>query len=309
MDSTRPIRALTRGLDALTVLNARGGATVSEVALEVRLPRTTVYRILQTLCDAGFAARDPSDDRYRPTRLVRSLSLGVGDERWVSQIAAPCIAELGREIVWPVSLATLRGSAMMVREATDHATPLAWQRHSAGFRMPLLGSAPGLAHLAFCPSAERDGLLDELARSNREEDEPARTGRAALVRMLDVVKSQGHATATHSRRPGDDRRSFDEVSASVPVTVDDRVLAVVTVRFIPPAGAAARAAVHTPASAAAHAPAGAAAHAPAGAAAPALKASLDRFLPRLRQCAAGISTLFSEQHARTQTSDAADAAA
>ena len=32
MESTRPIRALIRGLDALTVLNLRNGATVSEVA-------------------------------------------------------------------------------------------------------------------------------------------------------------------------------------------------------------------------------------------------------------------------------------
>jgi IclR family transcriptional regulator, mhp operon transcriptional activator len=46
MESIRPIRALMRGLDALTVLNLRDGATVSEVAQEIRLPRTTFYRIL-----------------------------------------------------------------------------------------------------------------------------------------------------------------------------------------------------------------------------------------------------------------------
>ena len=62
-----------RGLDALTVLNLRDGATVSEVAHEIRLPRTTVYRILETLCNAGFVFRDPSDDRYRLTIMVRSL--------------------------------------------------------------------------------------------------------------------------------------------------------------------------------------------------------------------------------------------
>ena len=54
MESTRPIRALTRGLDALTVLNLRDGATVSEVAQEIRLSRTTVYRILETLCNADL---------------------------------------------------------------------------------------------------------------------------------------------------------------------------------------------------------------------------------------------------------------
>ena len=76
MDSTRPIRALMRGLDALTFLNLRAGATVSEVAHEIRLPRTTVYRILETLCNAGFVFRDEADDRYRLTILVRALSDG-----------------------------------------------------------------------------------------------------------------------------------------------------------------------------------------------------------------------------------------
>ena len=110
MESTRPIRALMRGLDALTVLNLRDGATVSEVAHEIRLPRTTVYRILETLCNAGFVFRDASDDRYRLTIMVRSLSDGFDDEAWVTQIAKPLIEDLCREIVWPVSIATLSGT-------------------------------------------------------------------------------------------------------------------------------------------------------------------------------------------------------
>jgi IclR family mhp operon transcriptional activator len=77
MESTRPIRALMRGLDALTVLNLRDGATVSEVAHDIRLPRTTVYRILETLSAAGFVFRDEADDRYRLTVKVRTLSSGL----------------------------------------------------------------------------------------------------------------------------------------------------------------------------------------------------------------------------------------
>src|SRR5476651_172140 len=107
MESTRPIRALMRGLDALTVLNLRDGATVSEVAQEIRLPRTTVYRILETLCDARFVTRDAADDRYRLTIMVRALSGGFDDETWVTHIAKPLIHDLCREIVWPVSIATL----------------------------------------------------------------------------------------------------------------------------------------------------------------------------------------------------------
>src|SRR3984957_18976330 len=110
MESTRPIRALMRGLDALTVLNLRDGATVSEVAQEIRLPRTTVYRILETLCESGFAFRDPADERYRLTILVRALSAGFDDEAWITQIVKPCLFELGESMVWPVHIATLAGA-------------------------------------------------------------------------------------------------------------------------------------------------------------------------------------------------------
>jgi IclR family mhp operon transcriptional activator len=265
MDSTRPIRALMRGLDALTVLNLRDGATVSEVAHEIRLPRTTVYRILETLCNSGFVYRDKTDERYRLTILVRGLSGGFDDEAWVNQIAKPMIYNLCAEIVWPVSIATLSGTKMMLREATDHSTPLAIERHSAGLQLPLLNTSTGRAYLAHCPTVQRDALIEILARSNKEEDKPARD-RAELLRALAEIRSQGFATATRTRR------LVDEYTISVPVPLNERILAALTVRFI--------------------------------ASALPLKTGLERFLPKLRQCAAKISSVFLEQQAEVSSQTA-----
>jgi len=244
MDSTRPIRALMRGLDALTMLNLRDGATVSEVAHEIRLPRTTVYRILETLCNSGFAYRDNTDERYRLTILVRGLSGGFDDEAWVNQIATPLIHALCGEIVWPVSIATLSGTKMMLREATDHSTPLAIERYSAGFQLPLLTTSTGRVYLANC---------------------------APVLRALAEVKAQGYATATRTRR------LVDEFTISVPVPMNDRALAALTMRFI--------------------------------ASAVPLKTGLERFLPKLRACAAKITTVFLEQQAEARVQAAPRATA
>jgi IclR family mhp operon transcriptional activator len=270
MDSTRPIRALSRGLDALTVLNLRDGATVSEVAHEIRLPRTTVYRILETLCNSGFVYRDSADERYRLTILVRGLSDGFDDEAWVTQIAKPFIFELTAEIVWPVCISTLSGSKMIVREVTDHSTPLALERHSAGMRLPLLSSAAGRVYLAHCAPAQRDGLIEILAQSGKEEDKPARN-RTELLRVLEDIKAQGHSSVTRTRR------LTDEVALSVPVVLHDRLLASLTLRYIPQPAA--------------------------------VKSVAERFLPRLRQCAVKISDNFSEQHAQAEGRGAPEAAA
>jgi IclR family mhp operon transcriptional activator len=253
------------------VLNARDGATVSEVAQEIRLPRTTVYRILETLCEAGFAFRDSADDRYRLTARVRGLSGGFADEAWITAIAKPCLEELGRDVVWPVSLATRSGASMMLRETTDHGSPLAAERHSAGIRVPFLATAPGRAYLAFCPAGERDSLLDLLAGSTREEDKPARSPRAELLRTLADIATAGYATVTRTRR------LVDEVTAAVPVMVHDRVLAVLSIRLVSSSVPQ--------------------------------RAATERFLPKLRGCAARIGDLFQEQQATVQRGSAADAAA
>ena len=256
MESTRPIRALIRGLDALTVLNLRNGATVSEVAQEIKLPRTTTYRILETLSHAGYVYRDTTDDRYRLTIMVRGLSDGFDDEAWITQIARPYIYELGKEIVWPISIASQSGTSMMVRESTDHRSPLAVERFSAGFRVPMLTSSSGRAYLAFSATAQRDSILEILSRSNREEDKLARN-RVEVTKLLNDTRTQGYASAV---RP---RRVSDEITMAVPIMHEDRVLAALAIRL--------------------------------SASAVPLKMAVERFLPKLRDTAQKIRQSFADQ--------------
>jgi hypothetical protein len=68
--ATRPIRALGRGLEVLVELNRQQRAPIHTLSSAVKLPRTTTFRILETLRLAGFVERDARDDCYRPTVMV-----------------------------------------------------------------------------------------------------------------------------------------------------------------------------------------------------------------------------------------------
>jgi IclR family mhp operon transcriptional activator len=223
-DSTRPIRALNRGLEVLTELNRLERAAINTLAASVSLPRTTTYRILETLRLAGYVERDAHDDCYRPTILVRALSDGFDDEALVAHIAKPLLAALGAQIVWPVAVATPSGSTMMIRETTDRQSPLALEQYSAGVRVPMLGSAAGRAYLAFCPAPQRDALLELLARSSLPDDRVARN-RVEVERLLNETRVQGFGMAQRARRVS------EEVSLAVPVRAKDKILATITVRY------------------------------------------------------------------------------
>jgi len=62
-EAVRPIRALLRGLQAMAALKGSRGLTVTETARRAKLPRTTTYRILETLRTGGYVLRD-EHDRY-----------------------------------------------------------------------------------------------------------------------------------------------------------------------------------------------------------------------------------------------------
>jgi len=96
-------------------------------------------------------------------------------------------------------------------------------------------------------------------------------GTEDLLRALAEIKAQGYAGVTRTRRLA------DEYALSVPIPINDRTLAALTVRFI------------------------------ASAVPP--KTGHERFLPKLRQCAAKIIAVLSEQQAAAHANAAPQATA
>lgn len=223
MRSTASVRALTRGLEILRALNLGNGNSARQLAEATGLPRPTVYRLLGTLCEAGYTARDASGDRYRVTNRVLGLSDGFDDEAWVVEIAIPLMKDLCDDIVWPVSLATLDRNAMLIRVTTDNQSPLTLTNFAAGDRLPVLSTATGRTYLAFCSDARREAVLDVLARSDDPGDEPARN-RPQVYRMLEDTRARGFAIR--------ERGPFKTASLAVPIRAKSGVVASLSMRYL-----------------------------------------------------------------------------
>ncbi len=223
-NSTPPIRALLRGLDALTVLNLRGAASAAEVASQIDVPRTTTYRILETLATAGFLERTQQDDRYYPTPLVHLLAEGADDEARLTRAARPLLFDLCRELDWRVAIATPSGSAMRVRETTEQPNATGTERYSAAFHIPMLTSASGLAYLAHCAPRQRRTLLEALARSRLAPSRGA-LEHDRLEREFEHIRARGYATYERQKS------EVQEISLATPVLAAREAAATLTVRF------------------------------------------------------------------------------
>lgn len=218
------VRSLERGLALLVAMNRRKLASVMELARDTHLPRPTVYRLLESLSRTGFVARTNSSDRYRLARQVRALSDGFTDDEWITEVAAPLMAEFTQKLVWPLALMTFDEGRMLVRETTHPASSLSIDYGMVGRRLPMLLTAAGRAYLAFASDSERAAILDMLTHSDASEDRPAKEA-ARLRALFKSIRAQGYALQDREINPR-------TTGIAVPISFNGRVAGSISVILI-----------------------------------------------------------------------------
>jgi IclR family mhp operon transcriptional activator len=221
---------LARGLQVLRALNAMedGHATSQQLADLTGLHRTTVRRLLETLMEEGFVRRSTSDDSFRLTLAVRSLSEGFTDTERIATVAPPIMGQLLQRVAWPSDLTTPDGDAMIIRETTHRFSRLSFHRAMVGRRLPMLLTAAGRAYFAMCPDEEREDIL-ELLRSGAGGDEQQAFARNdALVRkLIRRVRDDGFGS-----NHGDWTAQAKIGAVAVAISADERVIASLNVIFL-----------------------------------------------------------------------------
>lgn len=219
------IRSLSRGLDVLILLNRRDSLSASELARELKIPRATVYRILETLTEKGLIDQHNVDQRYRITQKVRVLSDGFTDEDHIAHLSRPFLKRVTRKLSWPVAIVTVSGVDLVIRDNTDDLSPLAIENFSSGYRMPILHTASGICILAYMSSARRNVILDTLAEMGRTHDKIVHQ-RELLKRKFSEIRHRGFSV--HHRH----RQHSDLTAISVPIMPEnDEVRGAVTIRY------------------------------------------------------------------------------
>lgn len=218
------VRSLERGLALLVAMNRRKLPSVVELARDTRLPRPTVYRLLETLSRAGFVTRSRPLDRYCLSRQVRTLSDGFAEDDWIADVAAPLMKEFTRQAVWPVALLSFDEGRMLVRETTHEASSLSIDHGMVGRRLPMLRTAAGRCYLAFSPDKERRTILEMLSRSKAPENRGARETQR-LTQLLDAIRARGYAVQDREINP-------KASGIAVPICVGPRVLGCMSLIWI-----------------------------------------------------------------------------
>jgi len=217
------VQSVARALNLLEALNRRAWSSVDELYKDTGLPKPTIVRMLRTLINGGYAAKDPRQNGYRVTPRVQSLSCGFHGDPLVVEAARPWAIALTRELKWPTGIAILDGEGVTIRFSTIPDSPISPFHASLNMQLSLFASGLGLAYYAFCPEVEREMLLAMVADKERALLESREPG--WLDWRVQEARERGYAT----RDPRAEPRNSSTIA--VPIMVGDRVTATIGLTF------------------------------------------------------------------------------
>jgi IclR family mhp operon transcriptional activator len=223
VDTRQEVKSLKKALRVLTFMNRMGESTVTQVAKSIAVPRTTAYRLLETLASEGYVERQPHSDIYRLTSLVQKLSAGFGEDDLVIEVAKPLIAQFGAELRLPIALATPRGCDMVVRIATDHDAPIVIDRFVIGFAVPMLRAPTGFCYLAHCDEFAKQKAL-ALSRERGIGPDQMGFDFQHFEYLLGRIRAEGFYDMRF--------REYREAGVAIPLTISDRVFGGIVMRYV-----------------------------------------------------------------------------
>jgi IclR family KDG regulon transcriptional repressor len=161
--------------------------SLAELTKAIDAPKSSLYRILKTLCRVNYLRYDELNKRYSLGTKVLSLGFSVLQNMELREVARPLLEAFSRDCNKTVNLAVLDKNEMVYIERVR--VPSIRQFNiSIGSRIPVWNTAMGKVVLANLDPARLNKILDGLKRYHKDQINEKR-----LMKDLANVRKHGIA--------------------------------------------------------------------------------------------------------------------
>lgn len=172
---------------------------VGKMSRRLGMPKSTVFRLLNTLVSEGLINQNPETGRYRLGMDILELASNVLAFSEVQKIARPLLRELADELKETVNLSVLDGTDMVNLEQFVSPGRLVMRVGWIGRRMPAHSVSSGKVILAFMPESKWEThLKGELERLTPN----TLTSPKALMDSFRQIRGVGFAIALEELEEG-----------------------------------------------------------------------------------------------------------
>lgn len=184
------LASLHRGLEVVDCFASQGSWSLAELAQHLRQNKATLFRVLHTLEQFGYVAKDAATGRYGPGLRLHTLGAAAVQHQALRWQALPPLQDLAEATGETVHVGILHDGVVVTVQVVE-GTHAVRMHSSVGKRSPAHASALGKVLLAHLPDAEVEALL---ARHGMQRFTPNTiTTPAALREALHRVRQDGYA--------------------------------------------------------------------------------------------------------------------
>lgn len=188
------VNSLSLGLSMLESLTrTKGSFSLSEITRIINAPKTTVFRLLKTLCELDYLKYDTRNKKYFIGTKVLSLGFSLLQGSEIREVARPYLEALAREWDKGVNLLLLDKVEMIYidRPKVYNVREL---NINIGSRIPVHNTAAGRAVLAYL---DREELIEIIKEIQKDPEISRRIGKNGnkLLKRLQEVRANGFATS------------------------------------------------------------------------------------------------------------------
>jgi DNA-binding IclR family transcriptional regulator len=189
------VRAVDRALDILLCFSrSENGLSLSEIARQVGLHKSTVHRLLNSLLNKGFVRKHPQSDKYLLGWTVLQLIGNIYQSDELSTVALPIMTRL-RDITGETISLYIRSGTERIRIQSVESNEPVRNVATVGKTYPLYIGASGKVLLAY---AEADVVEQVLSDPNI----PVGFSKDNLLRQLENIRRDGYAISVQERDAG-----------------------------------------------------------------------------------------------------------
>jgi DNA-binding IclR family transcriptional regulator len=212
------VQSVHRAVSILQVLALRGPSGVTEIATELGVHKSTVFRLLATLEARGLVDQHSDRGRYRLGYGMVQLAAGATNRDDLSLLSRPACRQLAETVHETVNVVVHDGQAV-ISIAQVLGTPMLTTVNWVGRRTPVHATAAGKVFLAHMDPEQLDAFLADGLESYTPHTivDPSR-----LKQQLALVRERGYAFTTEEHEIG-----LAAIGAPIR-TLDGHVIAAVT---------------------------------------------------------------------------------
>jgi IclR family KDG regulon transcriptional repressor len=193
-DNKLTVRAVERALDILLCFTDQTELSLTEIAHQVSLNKSTVHRLLASLEGKGFLIRDSITDKYRLGFRLWELSANLVRDDDPAILFLPEMESLRDNLGETISLYVrddrerIRIQAVESKQTIRRVAPI-------GVRLPLSVGASSKVLVAFADQVVKEYIINDPAW-------PEAVDRGFYLNQLQRIQDRGYATSIEEREQG-----------------------------------------------------------------------------------------------------------